>query len=254
MSAQITPNQLVQLIIPGITAIFSLGFACAWLYDRRLRYLRFLAASFVAFALGSAVQICHLPDEWRMNALISAAFYVSSIQLLAEGVLRSSGLHLRLATHASMFALVLSGMYYFSFVTSNLLVRIYILNLSAGSLMVFAAVRFGKRCNGRTVNHVLLWVLLIFGASFFIRTPLTTIQPLPHSTVLFAGTIFWVLLQLSLALMGAALGLVLLAAAMSDVIDRLTLDLERDLDSLTETLNRRAFERMAGRRVSDKRS
>jgi diguanylate cyclase (GGDEF)-like protein len=48
------------------------------------------------------------------------------------------------------------------------------------------------------------------------------------------------------------LGLVLLAAAMSDVIDRLTL--ERDLDSLTETLNRRAFERMAGRRVADKRS
>ena len=252
MPAQITPNQLVQLIIPGITAVFSLGFACAWLYDRRLRYLRFLAASFVAFALGSAVQICHLPDEWRLNALISATFYVLSIQLLAEGVLRRAGLHLRLATHASMFALVLGSMYYFSFVTSNLLVRVYILNLSAGLLMVFTAVRFRKRCNGRTVNHVLLWVLLIFGASFFIRTPLTTIQPLPHSAAPFARTIFWVLLQLSLALMGAVLGLVLLAAAMSDVIDRLTL--ERDLDSLTETLNRRAFERLAGRRVADKRS
>jgi diguanylate cyclase (GGDEF)-like protein len=252
MPAQITPNQLVQLIIPGITAVFSLGFACAWLYDRRLRYLRFLAASFVAFALGSAVQICHLPDEWRLNALISATFYMLSIQLLAEGVLRRAGLYLRPATHASMFALVLGGMYYFSYVTSNLLVRVYILNLSAGLLMVFTAVRFRKRCNGRIVNHLLLWVLLIFGASFFIRTPLTTIQPLPHSAAPFAQTIFWVMLQLSLALMGAVLGLVLLAAAMSDVIDRLTL--ERDLDSLTETLNRRAFERMAGRRVADKRS
>jgi diguanylate cyclase (GGDEF)-like protein len=252
MPAQITPNQLVQLIIPGITAVFSLGFACAWLYDRRLRYLRFLAASFVAFALGSAVQICHLPDEWRSNALISATFYMLSIQLLAEGVLRRAGLYLRLATHASTFALVLGGTYYFSFVTSNLLVRVYILNLSAGLLMVFTAVRFRKRCNGRTVNHLLLWVLLIFGASFFIRTPLTTIQPLPHSAAPFAQTIFWVSLQLSLALMGALLGLVLLAAAMSDVIDRLTL--ERDLDSLTETLNRRAFERLAGHRVADKRS
>jgi diguanylate cyclase (GGDEF)-like protein len=95
-------------------------------------------------------------------------------------------------------------------------------------------------------------VLQIFGASFFIRTPLTVIQPLPHSTAPFAQSMFWVLLQLSLALMGAVLGLVLLAAAMSDVIDRLVL--ERDLDSLTETLNRRAFERLAGRRVADKRS
>jgi diguanylate cyclase (GGDEF)-like protein len=252
MPAQITPNQIVQLIIPGIAAVFSLGFACAWIYDRRLRYLRFLAASFVAFALGSAVQICHLPDEWRLNALISATFYVSSIQLLAEGVLRRAGLHLRLATHASMFALVLGGMYYFSFVTSNLLVRVYILNLSAGALMMLTALRFRKHCNGRTVNRVLLWSLLIFGASFFIRTPLTTIRPLPHSTAPFGQTLFWVLLQLSLALMGAVLGLVLLAAAMSDVIDRLTL--ERDLDPLTETFNRRAFERLSRRCVADKQS
>ncbi|WP_199540058.1 GGDEF domain-containing protein [Paraburkholderia kururiensis] len=252
MPAQITPNQLVQLIIPGITAVFSLGFACAWIYDRRLRYLRFLAASFAAFAFGSAVQICHLPDEWRWNALISATFYVSSIQLLAEGVLRRAGLHFRLATHASIFALVMGGMFYFSFVAPNLLVRVYILNLSAGLLMMITALRFRKRCNGRIVNHVLLWVLLIFGASFFIRTPLTTIRPLPHSTAPFGQTIFWVLLQLSLALMGAVLGLVLLAAAMSDVIDRLTL--ERDLDPLTETLNRRAFERVARHRIADRQN
>jgi hypothetical protein len=89
-----------------------------------------------------------------------------SIQLLAEGVMRRAGLHLRLVTHASMFALVLAGMYYFSFVTPNLLVRIYILNFSAGLLMLFTAIRFRKHCNGRIVNHVLLWVLLIFGVSF----------------------------------------------------------------------------------------
>jgi diguanylate cyclase (GGDEF)-like protein len=252
MPAHITPNQLVQLIIPGIATVFSLGFACAWVYDKRLRYLRFLVASFSAFALGSAVQICHLPDEWRLNALVSATFYVLSIQLLAEGVLRRTGLHFRLATHGLMFALALGGMYYFSWVAPNLLVRIYILNFSAGLLMLLTAARFRKRCNGRTINHVVLWALLIFGASFLIRTPLTLIQPLPHSTVPFAQTIFWVLLQISLALMGAVLGLVLLAAAMSDVIDRLVL--ERDLDSLTEILNRRAFERLAGRRIADKKS
>ena len=145
---------------------------------------------------------------------------------------------MRLATHASIFELVLGGKYYFSLVTTNLLVRDYILNLSAWLLMVFVRGPFQETLQWpHCVNHVLLWVLLIFGASFFIRTPLTTIQPLPHSAAPFALTIFWVLLQLSLALMGAVLGLVLLAAAMSDVIDRLTL--ERDLDSLTETLNRR---------------
>ncbi|WP_027799860.1 GGDEF domain-containing protein [Paraburkholderia dilworthii] len=252
MPAHITPNQLIQLIIPAITLVFSLSFACAWAYDKRLRYLLSLAASFGAFAIGSAVQIAHLPDEWRLNALISAAFYVASTQLLAEGILRRAALHFRLTTHALIFTLVMGGMYYFSYVAPNLLVRIYILNLSAGLLMLFCAAQFRKRCNGRTINRILFWVLVICGASFFIRTPLTVLQPLPRSTAPFGQTIFWVFLQLSLALMGAVLGLVLLAVAMSDVIDRLVL--ERDFDSLTETLNRRAFERLALHRIADTKS
>ena len=179
------------------------------------------------------------------------SFYVASTQLLAEGILRRAALHFRVTTHALIFTLLM-GEYYFSYVASNLLVRIYILNLSAGLLMLLCAVRFRKRCNGRTINHILFWVLLICGASFFVRTPLTVVRPLPHSTAPFAQTIFWVLLQLSLALMGAVLGIVLLAVAMSDVIDRLVL--ERDFDSLTETLNRRAFERLALNRVADRKS
>ena len=252
MPAHITPSQLIQLIIPGIALVFSLSFACAWAYDKRLRYLLFLAASFGAFAIGSVVQIAHLPDEWRSNALISAGFYAASTQLLVEGILRRAALHFRLNTHALIFMLVMGGMYYFSYVASNLLVRIYILNLSAGLLMLLCAARFRKRCNGSAINRILFWVLVVCGASFFIRTPLTVLQPLPHSTAPFGQTIFWVLLQLSLALMGAVLGLVLLAVAMSDVIDRLVL--ERDFDSLTETLNRRAFERFAQHRVADMKS
>ncbi|APA89765.1 GGDEF domain-containing protein (plasmid) [Paraburkholderia sprentiae WSM5005] len=252
MAANITPNQLIELIIPTITLVFSLSFACAWVYDKRLRYLLFLAASFSAFALGSIAQVAHLPDEWRLNALISASFYVLSTQLLAEGILRRAGLHFPVSMHSLTFALVMGCMYYFSYVASNLLVRIYILNLNAGLWMLFSAACLRKRCNGRIINYILFWVLLICGVSFFVRTPLTVIQPLPHSTAPFGQTIFWVLLQLSLALMGAVLGLVLLAAAMSDVIDRLIL--ERDRDSLTDTLNRRAFERLAGHRIADMKS
>lgn len=245
----LTPNQLIQLIIPGIALVFALGFVCAWAYDKRLRYLLFLAASFGSFALGSAAQVAHLPDDWRPNAIISGAFYLLSSQLIAEGVLRRAALRFRFATHAAIFALAMAAMYYFSYVATNLLVRIYILNFGAGFWMLMTAARFRHACNGRTINKILFWALLTCGVSFFVRTSLTTLKPLPHNAAGFAHTVFWDLLQLSLALMGAALGLVLLAATMSDVIDALIV--ERDHDSLTEVLNRRAFERLAAQRIGD---
>lgn len=251
MSVHITPNQLIQLIIPGITAVFAFGFACAWFYDRRLRYLRLLAASFVAFALGSAVQICHLPDEWRLNALIRNVLCVehSTVGGRCDAQGRAS-----LATGDACVD-----------VRAGAGRHVLLLLRDAEPAGAYLHSEFQRRAVDVVYRdpfqETLQWPhrqpRSPLGAAdlrrqFFIRTSLTTIQPLPHSTAPFARTIFWVLLQLSLALMGAVLGLVLLAAAMSDVIDRLTL--ERDLDSLTETLNRRAFERVAGRRVADRRS
>jgi diguanylate cyclase (GGDEF)-like protein len=249
MALPLTAAQILQLIVPGISAIFSLCFLCVWIYDRQRFYLIALAASFCAYTLGSASQILHLPQAWRPNALVSATFYAGSILLLSEGILRRLRRPFHWATHVFVLAAILAGIAYFSTVTVDLLARIYVLNFGFGAVLIATAWRSRPRRRARIDDHAVFWVLLVFGVSFFARTALTASNSLPRDAARFGQSAFWLALQLSLALLGAVLAMLLLAAAIADIIEHLIA--ERDRDALTQTLNRRAFERHAARLMDD---
>lgn len=249
MSFALDATQIVELAVPGVAVVFALSFLCLWIYERQRFFLVALSASFLAFALGSASQILHLPDAWRPNALVSAIFYVASILLMSEGVLRRSRKPFHWSTDAFIFAAVIAGIYYFSYVSSDLLARIYVLNYCFGAVLVATAVQSRSKDRARLDERALFWMLLAFGISFFVRTALTTGKSLPHIAAQFAQTTFWLALQLSLALLGAVLALLLMTTAVVDMIERLIE--ERDRDFLTQVLNRRAFERRGARFVDD---
>ncbi|MER8825351.1 GGDEF domain-containing protein [Mesorhizobium sp. M0938] len=132
---------------------------------------------------------------------------------------------------------------YFFYVDRNLLARVYIQNFGYGMILLIAAVRLSPLAEGRYVDRVLFWILLIFALHFFPRTLLTIGLSAPADKTAFANSMFWQALQLSLAVLGAALALAILAAAVADVIDDLRR--ERDVDPLTGVLNRRGFEERA---------
>jgi diguanylate cyclase (GGDEF)-like protein len=249
MSFALNATQIVELIVPGVAAVFALSFFCIWIYERKRFFLVALSASFLAFALGSASQILHLPDAWRPSALVSATFYVASIVLMSEGVLRRWRKPFHWSTDTLIFTAVIFGIYYFSYVAPDLLARIYVLNYCFGVVLVATALQSRSKDRARLDERALFWMLLAFGVSFFVRTALTTGKSLPHITAQFAQTAFWLALQLSLALLGSVLALLLLTTAVVDVIERLIE--ERDRDFLTQALNRRAFERRGARFLGD---
>ncbi|WP_153135541.1 GGDEF domain-containing protein [Paraburkholderia agricolaris] len=249
MSFALNATQIVQLVVPGVAVVFAFSFLCVWIYERQRFFLIALSASFLAFASGSASQILHLPDAWRPNALISATFYAASILLMSEGVLRRRGKPFHWSTGAFIFTAVIVGIYYFSYVAPDLLARIYVLNYCFGAVLVATALQSRSKVRTRLDDRALFWMLLAFGVSFFVRTALTTGKSLPHVTAQFAQTAFWLALQLSLALLGAVLALLLLTTAIVDLIERIIE--ERDRDFLTQALNRRAFERRGARFVGD---
>lgn len=249
MSLPLNATQIVELVVPGVAVVFALTFLCVWIYERQRFFLLALSASFLAFALGAASQILHLPDAWKPNALVSAIFYTASILLMSDGVLRRWRKPFHWSTEALLFAEVIAGICYFSYVAPDLLARIYVLNYCFGAVLVATALQGRSKDRTRIDDRALFWMLLAFGVSFFVRTALTASESLPHIAAQFAQTTFWLALQLSLALLGAVLALLLLTTAIVDVIERLAE--ERDRDFLTHTLNRRAFERRGARIVDD---
>jgi diguanylate cyclase (GGDEF)-like protein len=233
----------MALIGPAVLCVFSLAFLWAWVIERRRDYLLLLAATPALFAIAVMVQVFFWPPSVAANAMMSALFYTLAVQVAAEGVLRRSGRRLGRASHFCAFAAVMGGLWYFAYVTPNLLVRIYLQNFGYGILLLLVSLRLAPLMRGRPVDRVLFWVLFVFGLHFFPRTILTIGLEAPGDVRVFQDSLFWHVMHLSLAVLGAALATTLLAATLSDVIDDLRH--ERDSDGLTGLLNRRGFERRA---------
>ncbi|MDF3813562.1 GGDEF domain-containing protein [Rhodopseudomonas sp. BAL398] len=172
--------------------------------------------------------------------MVSGALYTCAVIATVEGVLIRSGRAFGLWIDVAIFAGFSLALWFFFYVDRSLLARIYVQNFGYGLLLCAAALRLSRLRRGRVVDRILFWTLFLFGLHFFPRTVFTVGVSPPAGELAFADSVFWQTLQLSLAVLGAALAMAILAAAVSDLMDDLRR--ERDLDHLTGLLNRRGFE------------
>lgn len=233
----------MALIGPGILCVFGLCFLWAWVIEKKRHYLLLLAAAPCLFALGVLSQVFGWPKQTGPNAVFSSLLYTTAVLLAAEGILRRSGQRLGFVLDLAILAAITGGLWYFAFVTPNLLARVYLQNFGYGIILLIAALYLTPLMEGRLIDRILFWTLFVFALHFFPRTILTIGVQAPATAPAFAASLFWHTLHLSLAVLGTSLAAVLLAAALSDVIDDLRH--ERDIDGLTGVLNRRALETRA---------
>ncbi|MBM7049217.1 GGDEF domain-containing protein [Rhizobium lusitanum] len=230
----------MSLIAPGMFLVFSLVFCCAWLVERRRHYLLLLSLSCTLFCAGATVQIFHLPDAVYLNAVVSSVFYTSAVIAATEGILGRSRKQFGLRADVALLLGITGMILFFCYVTPYLLARIYIQNFGYGAILLIASFRLVPQRRTRPVDRVLFWVMFVFAVQFFPRTALTAGPNAVFSARNFGQSPFWQALQVSIALLGAALAFAILAAALSDLLDDLRR--ERDSDPLTGVLNRRGFQ------------
>ncbi|WP_168878906.1 sensor domain-containing diguanylate cyclase [Rhizobium sp. P28RR-XV] len=230
----------MSLIAPGTLFVFGCVFCSAWLVERRRHYLLPLALACVLFSGGALVQVLHLPDAPYPNAMISGVFYTSAVIAATEGILRRSQKRFGLAMDIVLLATFTGLLWYFCYVTPNLIARICVQNFGYGAILVVASLRIAPQSNARRIDRTLFWIMFIFAVQFFPRTALTVGPNAVFSATTFGQSPFWQALQVSVAIMGVILAFAILAAAFSDLLDDLRQ--ERDVDILTKVLNRRGFE------------
>lgn len=231
------------LIGPGLFLVFSAVFVCVFLIERKTHYLLYHAAACVLFCVGSAMQILHLPQAVFPNAVLSSVFYTTAVIAVAEGIVRRAGMSFGWGASAAMLAIVTALIWYFCYIQTSLVARVYIQNFGYGAILLIAVLRLAPRRGTKPVDQALFWIMLLFAVQFFPRTILTAGSDLPHSAKAFAHTAFWQILQLSTIVLGAAFAFAILAAAIMDLLENLRR--ERDQDALTGVLNRRGFQEHA---------
>ena len=242
-----TVRVTLSLIGPAILLIFGLAFFATWRIDRRRTYLAMFAAGCGLFTLGAAVQIIYWPRDTGLNSMISGTLYTAAVLMTVQGLLQRGGKPVIWENHALILIFFALANWYFFYVDRSLLARVYIQNFGYGALLLGAAFRLRHLRKSRLVDQVLFWVLLIFALQFFPRTLFTIGFAAPVGAQAVADSVFWQSLQLSLAVLGTALALAMLAACASDVMEDLRR--ERDTDGLSGMLNRRAFEEQVRNRL-----
>ncbi|KKC35858.1 hypothetical protein WH87_14895 [Devosia epidermidihirudinis] len=234
------PRIALNLIGPGLIAVLGLGFLWAWLLERKRHYLLALTAACLLFGVGIASQVLAVPRDNGYNSFVSNIFYTSAVLAVGWGLLRRSG---RTPNPLIGLAILLlsSGMiWFFYYVDPNLSARVYVQNFGFGAILLLTAINLRELAMGRLVDRVLFWALLVFSVHFFPRTILTVTPSTMVDGRAFGASLFWQVMQLSLAVLGAALVLSMLMAALSDIIEDMRS--ERDTDVLTGLRNRRSFD------------
>ncbi len=236
----LSTSQILTLGAPAICLLLSLAFLCTWLYVKSHRHLLMFSAAFAMYAAGVVSQVMQWPGDHGWNAMVSATMYLASALLLVRGILARARARFDTTLLMLTAAVTLVSVYYFHYVQADLVIRLYALNFGIAGIFLFSTLRLSKLRSGRMIDRLLYWVFASLALSFIPRTMLTADSVINGSLAEFTNSAFWLTMQLTLILFGLALALILFAASMVDIIDRLRQ--EKNTDALTRLSNRRSFE------------
>ncbi|WP_158259816.1 GGDEF domain-containing protein [Phyllobacterium phragmitis] len=220
--------------------------------DRRCDFLLIYGAAFLAFSMAMFSQVGHLPPDAGYNAMVSGTLYIGACLLLVKGILARSDKRFPASFYAISFFSILIPLFYFQYIDTNLVARIYLLNFGMGAIFLVLAGRAHFLRHGTITDRILFWLVVALALHFFLRTLLTigsvsAIEGFPRAALLssFIKTSFWGWSEISVAILGAVVGLGLLTVTGADIIKGLRG--ERDTDALTGVLNRRGLDSQISR-------
>lgn len=228
------------LIRPGIFLLFGGVFLWAWSVERKRTWLLYIAVACIMLCLAILAHFFLFPGRSEPKAVASGFLYTIAVLAACEGLLLRGAKGLGWSFMAVTLFLMTALLWYFAYPAPSLWARIYIQNFGYGALLLYVAFRLMGLRHGKVPDRVLFWVLLGFAIQFFVRTVWTIGFSTPEGGVAFAASPFWNSLQFSLTVFGAALAFAVLVAAITDMIEDLRK--ERDRDPLTGLLNRRGLE------------
>lgn len=241
MSTPLREIHILTFLSPTIGVVFSIVMYAIWTNHREREYVRLLAAAFLLYAVGSAMQLFGWPADHGHNALAAGACYLVSVAILLEGCLRRLGTRAGVGWLVGVPGLVLGLLYYFYYIHPDLQLRIYVLNFGCGALILLTAWRMRAVPTKKRIDHVLMWVFFAFGLQFFVRTLLTAgTAGIEYEERSFLVSAFWGSLHFSMVLFSVIIALTLLSCVVLDIIEDLRTDSRTDV--LTGLNNRRGFD------------
>lgn len=249
MDVSLDTDRLYVLIAPLSILLLSCTLAVCWLVQRRQRYLLWIAGGYALVSLALAWQSLAPSEELHHWAVFTGAMYLFGTWCFARCMAGRYGVSAHPLLGLLIGAVVLAALYYYSRVQVDLWVRVHWLNTGLGLLqMLPAPAMLRRRPPQDWLERMLYWSYVVF-AGYTAARPLLVLALGSTDLNEIARSTYWLVTLVSTLSFALLFTLMLLACTVRDVFTALRE--ERNHDSLTNLLNRRAFQEAAELRLAD---
>ncbi|MDC2858963.1 GGDEF domain-containing protein [Delftia sp. DT-2] len=242
-------DRLYVLIAPLSILLLSCTLAVCWLVQRRQRYLLWIAGGYALVSLALAWQSIAPREQLHHWAVYTGAMYLFGTWCFARCMAGRYGVSAHPVLGLLIGAVVVAALYYYSRIQVDLWVRVHWLNTGLGLLQLLPAPAMLRRRPPQDwLERMLYWSYVVF-AGYTAARPLLVLALGSTDLNEIARSTYWLVTLVSTLSFALLFTLMLLACTVRDVFTALRQ--ERNHDSLTNLLNRRAFQEAAELRLAD---
>ncbi len=249
MDVSLDTDRLYVLIAPLSILLLSCTLAVCWLVQRRQRYLLWIAGGYALVSLALAWQSIAPREQLHHWAVYTGAMYLFGTWCFARCMAGRYGVSAHPVLGLLIGAVVVAALYYYSRIQVDLWVRVHWLNTGLGLLQLLPAPAMLRRRPPQDwLERMLYWSYVVF-AGYTAARPLLVLALGSTDLNEIARSTYWLVTLVSTLSFALLFTLMLLACTVRDVFTALRQ--ERNHDSLTNLLNRRAFQEAAELRLAD---
>ena len=232
-------EQIMGLITPTMAIVFCAVFLIMWWRGKMGSYVLGFAAAYGLFAVGFGVT--HLFDTGSPYVFhVTQFFYTMATGAALWALAKRANLPTNLGSILIIYALTAATLFVTVVTSSDVSSRLIVVNMGYGAMKLVTVMVLLQAPRREAIDKLIIFTQAVFAAQFFIRPVLTLMLEQGIAADAYRESIYYSVLNLSLALISLVSAMVLVGACVYDQIKAVRESAE--LDGLTGLRTRRAFE------------
>ncbi len=232
-------EQIMGLITPTMSIVFLAVFIVMWWRGKMGNYVLGFAVGYLFFALGFAAT--HLLDTGSPYVFhVTQFFYSMAVACGVWALTQRAGQPHHLGVHLIIYALSAATLAVAVVTSPDISSRLVIVNVGYGAMYLVLIMTLLGAQRREAIDRLIITMHALLAAQFMIRPVLTLLVEQTIPADVYRQSIYYSVLNLSLALISLMTAMVLVGACVYDQIKAVRE--QADLDGLTGLRTRRAFE------------
>jgi len=232
-------TKILALTTPLMALVFVTIFAVLWKRGNMGKHVLGFAVSYALLAIGYLITHFAAQTTLFVFHLTFSIYAIGTLVLLQSAALRV-GRSIPLLAMGLIYAVTVATLSIATALTDQLEPRLYITNTAFGVMFMLGTMVLAHSRRQDLVDKLLLAIFVLSTVSFFTRPVITLLLESNIDTANYRDSVYYSILNVTLAMLSLLTALTLIAACLSDFLVSMRDQSDRDL--LTGLRNRRAFE------------